>query len=200
MDKRSLFYWSREFVKSLDAGQDYKELPRVITINILNFEFLSDGNFHSCFHLREDKDRILLTDALEIHYIDMVKWRKLSDIDIDLDHNPLHRWLIWLNPNSPPELVEEAVNMDDAILKAKEKQDYILSDEEALRNYEMRQLGHWDYINSLEYARDEGIEQGTNEGMKRGKAEIARKLKARGRPIDEIAEDTGLPLKDIERL
>ena len=32
IDKRSLFYWSREYTKSLKAGKDYRELPDVIAI------------------------------------------------------------------------------------------------------------------------------------------------------------------------
>jgi predicted transposase/invertase (TIGR01784 family) len=34
IDKRSLFYWSRDFSSSLQAGQDYGELPDVIAINM----------------------------------------------------------------------------------------------------------------------------------------------------------------------
>ncbi|MDR2048487.1 MAG: Rpn family recombination-promoting nuclease/putative transposase, partial [Treponema sp.] len=40
MDRRSLFYWSREYSKGLEAGQDYEELPNVIAINIVNFEYI----------------------------------------------------------------------------------------------------------------------------------------------------------------
>jgi predicted transposase/invertase (TIGR01784 family) len=57
MDKRSLFYWSREYAKGLNAGQDYDELPNVIAINIVNFDFLDCGNYHSCFHLWEDTEK-----------------------------------------------------------------------------------------------------------------------------------------------
>ncbi|MDR2477085.1 MAG: Rpn family recombination-promoting nuclease/putative transposase [Treponema sp.] len=49
MDKRSLFYWSREYTRSLDQGQDYNELPSVVAINIVNFEFCRPGNFRRPF-------------------------------------------------------------------------------------------------------------------------------------------------------
>lgn len=38
MDRRSLFYWSREFASGLDRGGDYSQLANVIAINIVNFE------------------------------------------------------------------------------------------------------------------------------------------------------------------
>jgi len=82
--------------------------------------------------------------------------------------------------------------MDSAILKAKERQDHILSDEDALRIYEVRQKAQWDYISEMNANRREGIEQ--------AKIEIARKLKARGRPFQEISEDTGLSHEVIEKL
>jgi predicted transposase/invertase (TIGR01784 family) len=45
MDRRGLFYWSREYTKSLEKGQDYLALPRVVTINIVNFEMFPGGIF-----------------------------------------------------------------------------------------------------------------------------------------------------------
>ena len=42
MDKRSLFHWSRLFGKSLEESQNYSELPNVITINILRFNFFKE--------------------------------------------------------------------------------------------------------------------------------------------------------------
>ena len=78
MDKRSLYYWSREFTLGIKEGQDYKELPNTIAINIINFRFLDTENFHTVFRLREDKDIV---------------------------NDPLDRWLTWLDEQSPPELI-----------------------------------------------------------------------------------------------
>ena len=76
MDRRSLFYWSKEYTRSLIAGQDYNELPCTIAINIVNFEYLDAENFHTVFRLREDKEpSLVLTDALEIHFLDMVQYK-----------------------------------------------------------------------------------------------------------------------------
>jgi len=52
MDRRSLFYWSRVYSKSLNEGLDYKELSNVIAINIVDFNFPKQGSFHTCFHLK----------------------------------------------------------------------------------------------------------------------------------------------------
>jgi predicted transposase/invertase (TIGR01784 family) len=125
MDRRSLFYWSLEFSRGLGAGQDYGESPNVIAINLVNYEFMPQApDFHLSFHIREDTHReLLLTDALEIHFIDMVKFRRLTRKD--LRHDALHRWPAWLDKDSPEQLVEEARSMDGAIRKAEERMAYV---------------------------------------------------------------------------
>ena len=81
MDRRSLFYWSREFVRGIDSGQDYLELPDVIAINIIDFEFMPEINdIQTSFHLWEDSYRDkMLTNALEIHFVNMFKFRRLKE-------------------------------------------------------------------------------------------------------------------------
>ena len=198
MEKRSLFYWSREFVNSLKEGQDYKELRRVIAINIINFELFNSEDFHTCYHLKEDNDGAFLTDALEIHFVDMEKWRNLSYKDIQ--GNPLHRWLVWLDPKSPLELVEEVIKMDTAIQKAQERQDYVLSYEDAQRIYNIRQKARWDYISATNYAREEGRKEGLEDGLKEGKEAVARKALAEGLSLEFVQKITGLDIETLEKL
>ena len=50
------------------------------------------------------------------------------------------------------------------------------------------------------YHDKEGLEEGLKEGLEKSSTAIARRLKARGRPIDEIAEDTGFSREFIEKL
>ena len=207
MDKRSLFYWSREYTASLGEGLDYRELPDVISINIVNFSYLPSSDFHTCFHLREDRQKdLILTSALEIHFLDMVKYRKQAGKD-NLE-DPLHRWLVWFNDGSPPELVTEVVKMDKAIQAANERMVYVTGDKEAIRAYEMRMMALSDMVSERNYVREQGLEEGRAEGRVKGhaegraeeKLEIARKMKARGWPLEEIAENTGLSPQAVEDL
>ena len=195
MDRRTLFYWSRVYSGSLEKGQDYRELPNVIAVNIVDFDFPYGGGFHTCFRLREDNDSsLILSSAIEIHCINMVKWRKLEGKDVH--NNPLHRWLAWFDEHSPPELVEEVVNMDSAIYEAFEKYEEAKKDEDALRAYWARRKFEHDQVSRINFAHDKGF----SEGIEQRSVEIAQKMKARGRPLDEIVEDTGLSPELIENL
>ena len=160
MDRRSLFYLSKTYTEKLKSGHDYIELPNVIAINIVDFDFPETRNFHSSFHLREDTEReIILTEALEIHFINMVKYReqvreKPSKQSLN---NPLFRWLAWLDKSSSPELLEEAVKMDTAIKTADKRMEHVTQDEEDMWAYTRYLMGECDRTAELNFAREEGI-------------------------------------------
>ena len=56
----------------------------------------------------------------------------------------------------------------------------------------------------LAKGRAEGLEKGMAKGMAKGRAEgiiaVARNMLRRNRPIDEIAEDTGLSFDEIKKI
>jgi predicted transposase/invertase (TIGR01784 family) len=188
----------------MEAGQDYRETPDVIAINIVNYEFLPQiPEFHTSFHIREDRRReVVLTEALEIHFIDMVKFRRIGERDIRND--ALQRWLTWFDQDSPKSLVEEVIRMDVGIQRAEEKMEYVSSDKEALRVYQMREMAMSDWTSGLNQARREGIQRGRREGIQRGRREgiekVAAQMKKLGITIDQIAEATGLSVEDIAAL
>jgi predicted transposase/invertase (TIGR01784 family) len=114
----------------------------------------------------------------------------------DIKNDPLHRWLAWLDQDSPQWLVEEAVRMDRAIQKAEERVAHIAGDKEALRAYEMRQMALSDWTSGINHARREGMK----EGEKQKAIEIARNLKAIGIPLEQIVQITGLTENQIREL
>ncbi|MDR1996801.1 MAG: Rpn family recombination-promoting nuclease/putative transposase [Candidatus Margulisbacteria bacterium] len=191
MARRSLFYWSKEYSKGIKAGEDYVNLPGVITINIVNFEFIAGVDFHSIFHLREDTHReCLLTDVLEIHFIDMVKYRRLPEKDIERD--PLQRWLAFFDKATPEKTLKEIMSMDKAIQEAQRKIAYASNDDGTLHAYQMREIGLSDWNSRLGDAR--------REGRREGKLDAARRMKVLGMSLEQIRLATDLTLEEIETL
>ncbi|MDR0664974.1 MAG: Rpn family recombination-promoting nuclease/putative transposase [Helicobacteraceae bacterium] len=187
MAKRSLFYWSRLYVKNFSKGKSYDVLQKAITINILNYEFIKELDaFHTSFHIREDEHKdYVLTGELEIHFLDMVKFRK-QKADID---NPLHRWLLFLDKNTKPEALKEALEMDAIIAEAEAKLESLAKNEKDMGLYRMREKGLLDIISGMQSAKAEGI------------AEVAKSLKISGLlTIDQIADVSGLSKEDVEKL
>jgi predicted transposase/invertase (TIGR01784 family) len=165
------------------SGEDYSLLPAVICINILDFGYIPLEDFHMSFHLYEDQHKdYMLTDTLELNFLDMVKFRKQGQKDIR--HDALHRWLVYFDKHSPIGLIEEVIKMDPAIQKMQEKIDWIQGNPDLFRAY-------------LRYEKAASDEVTRINGARR---EIARNLKKRGQPIDQIAEDTGLSIGEIAKL
>jgi predicted transposase/invertase (TIGR01784 family) len=191
MDRRSLFYWSLEYSKSIKSGKDYTILPNVISINILGTEFLSSKdfhtNFHTSFHIREDtKTDYILTDALEMHFIDMVKFRRVKDKDIV--NNILHRWLTFFDKKASDETVKKIIEMDTAIKKAHEKITYVAQDNNMLHTYQMYELAIYDYNSSMNAAKQET------------KALVAINMKRNGFSIEEIAICAMLSKEEVVKI
>ena len=193
MDRRSLFYWSREFAGGLAKGEDYSLLSNVIAINIVNFEAVAVDDFHTVFHLWEDTHRdCLLTDALEIHFIDMKKFKALPDKDIK--NNSLHRWLTFFDQNVSDDTLKELMAMDTAIYKANEKMEFLANDKEVLRLYHLREMAQIDYDSGMRKAKDEG----RTEGKAEEKIEVARNALKMNMSVDDIMKLTGLSRQQIE--
>ena len=95
MDKRTLFYWSRIYSRSIVKGEDYSNLNKVITINILDFNYIELEKYHTTFTLREsDNTEYKLTDVLELHFIEMPKFKKIGNKNLEEDK--LQRWMMFL--------------------------------------------------------------------------------------------------------
>jgi len=136
----------------------------------------------------------------------IVKWRRCGKID--LENEPLHRWLTWFDQNSSPELVEEVVKMDSSIMAANERQKYFTNDEEEIRAYEMREMALMDERARILYATNEGLTQGITQGRKEGRMEgkeeeriqIARNALAEGVAPKIVQKITGLSAETLIKI
>ena len=114
MDKRTLFYWARLYQGQLQKGQSYKKLCRTVTINVLDYQFLPDQEkYHSQYSLYEKSTYHRLNRDLEIHFLELPKWRAYPR----KDKNRLDKWATYLS-NSNEEELEEIAMSEPAIRKA----------------------------------------------------------------------------------
>jgi predicted transposase/invertase (TIGR01784 family) len=197
-EKRSLYYWAKKYTSQIIAGNDYTALVPVIAINIVDFNLFDVTDFHTSFHLWEDRNKELLySDVCEIHFLDMVKFRSIRELDLT---NPLHRWLVYFNEYSPPDLIEEVIKMDVAINMVNKRLEEISRDPEMQRAYIQYEKTINDEISNINAAMRKGEAKGKSEGEYNKSIEVASRMKHRGYDKNEISDMTGLPLDVIERL
>ncbi|MGG1518223.1 Rpn family recombination-promoting nuclease/putative transposase [Paenibacillus oryzisoli] len=188
IEKRTLYYWSKMYAGQLEEGQTYKELKKTITINILNFNFIPNERYYNLFHLREDHSGLMLTDHIEIHFMELPKLQEqrasLSD--------KLVKWLLFLKGVDEPELWEVIAMNEPALQKAMDTLEFLSQNEEARRLYEMRQKALHDEASMIDGAKEEGrLAKAT---------EVALKLLKRGMTVVEASEISGLSASEVQRL
>ncbi|MBK1810240.1 Rpn family recombination-promoting nuclease/putative transposase [Clostridium sp. YIM B02505] len=191
MDKRTLFYWGKMYLENIKQGEDYANLEKVITINILDFEFLGTNSYQSSFHLWEDIEKeYMLTDVVEIHFLELPKFRNKKNKDYR--ENDIERWLMFLEKDISEATLKELMSLDTAIKKAEQKIEYLSSDEESMRIYYERERSLHERANMISSAEEKG---------KKDKAiEIAKNLINMKIPLDQIISATGLTEEEINRI
>lgn len=195
MEKRTMFYWGKLFLEGIKQGEEYIQLSKVITINILDFDYLDIERFHTKYHLWEDEEEdYMLTDLIEIHFIEMPKFRQLKRKDIE--NNSLHRWLKFFDKRISEEEIKELIEMDTAIKRAEAKLKHLGSDPETLSLYRAREDSLHERANMISSAKEEGVK----EGVKEGKVLTAKAALIKGLSSDVIADITGLSIEEIQKI
>jgi len=195
MPKRSLYYAAKMYEEQLEEGQIYKDLKKVISINILTFSQISNERFHNVYHLREDHTGEMLLDDIEIHFMELpklgLKPHKMDD--------RLVNWLMFID-GAPKERWEELAMDTPGLKKAMTTLEFLSQNKEARALYEMRKKALLDERSALDYAETRGREAGRTEGIIEGKKETALSMLQKGLPISLIAEITRLTEEEIEAL
>ena len=191
--KRSHFYNSRLQSLSLEAGEKHEDLPMSIMINILDFNLYDNGNYHKAFIFCDKINKpYTIEDIEETHYIELPKFRKeLKKGNIDLN-NPKDRLMLLLDKKTPQNLINKVMKMDKFANQIYDKAQHILKDKQEYLTYIRIDQAERDEKARIRHAKEKGI--------KKGKEEIALKLKKSGSSPEQIAEITELPIKKIKEL
>jgi len=184
---------------------DYKELAKTITINIYNFRFAKQTErYHTAFHLFEDEEKFLLTDVLEIHFMDfpklMVNWRRKA---LNLHEDLLVRWLLLLEAGENEDIrreLEELAMQDSVMKKAFAEWEDISGDPQAWPEYESRCKTISDdaaAVRGAELRTQDAGEKGTVMGALQAAENIARNLLLSGMDVETVAQHTGLSKEKV---
>ncbi|MEI0476563.1 Rpn family recombination-promoting nuclease/putative transposase [Brachyspira pulli] len=196
--ERILYYWAANYSKLLKHGERYDELTPVISINLLNFNLDKTKNIHSCYMLYEMNNKKLLTDHLQIHIIELKKFKK------NILTKDLNCWLkIFTSKNleaSMSEIVKEKPIMEEV----QKKYNNFVKSKLMMMEYEKKEAYLYGNQIMLDEERRLGMEEGIKKGIEQGKKEqqisIAKSLKNAGIDIKIISENTGLSIEEIKNL
>ena len=191
--ERILYYWSTNYSKLLKKGEGYEDLTPVISINLLNFYLnKNDKNVHSCYMIYDTKNARLLTDHLQIHIIELKKF-KFKDNNLKKD---LNYWLGFFTTNNMEAYMSEIVKEKPIMEEAHKRYNNFIRSRLMMREYEKKEIYQYDKQITLKEERQEG----RKEGIKDEKYSIAKTLKQMNMDNASISKATGLPIEEIEKL
>ena len=199
MIERTLFYWSGLYYNVLQKGEDYKEIKKVIAINILDYNEFEEGPYHEIAKLRREYLYKILTDKIEIHFIQIPKFKKQrKDMKTKLD-----MWMDFISQIDEKE-VKNAMSKNKEIKKAQEEYEYLTGDEAERRIAFLREKAIRDENSIFDAGKDIGFKDGIEKGIKQGKEkeqkEIVKSMLKEKIPIETIMKITKLSKEKIEKI
>lgn len=163
MEKRTLYYWAKMY-QSLHRGEEYEELNRAITINLLNFSLLPQKQAHTMYGLYDLPSGHRLTEDIEIHFLEIPNFEVKSVREM----KRLERWLAYFSNKLNETETEELAMSEAAIQEAMKAEHVFMQDEIERWQYEQREKAMRDYISGMRAWRREGLQQGIEQGLKQG--------------------------------
>ncbi|MDE6729148.1 MAG: Rpn family recombination-promoting nuclease/putative transposase [Oscillospiraceae bacterium] len=154
--ERALFYWARMYNNELKEGETYDEIGRCICINVLNFTMFECSDYHSSFSVREDTRHELLTDRMQIHFLELPKIEKIKEKFRMENKDILRLWMQLFKAESKEELeMLEAVPVE-AIQNGVHVIYDLSKDEQIRERVRQREKAEQDYYSDMAHAKAEG--------------------------------------------
>ena len=194
--ERTLYYWSKNYSSVLKKGNQYEKLRPVISINLIDDILFNrtDNRMHTCYLLKEKNSNEILTDHLQLHYVEIPKFNENADIKKELKN-----WILFLKSNKEEDM-SQLLKEDTIFEKAINKYNYFTDNKDLLNEYDRREAFLVYQSSIMRDFKEEGREEGREEGIKERNYAIAKNLKKSGLDIKFISENTGLSIEEIEKL
>ena len=209
----------------IGTGQDYEVIKKVYSVNILYFNFGSgdDYAFHgvTTFRGMTNENAVLeFNNKNERKYMDSERRRITSPDEVfpeyfllivnrfnEVARTPIEEWMAYLKDGA----IREDTTVP-GLQEARRKLEYMSMTDEERREYRDYMVSVHAAKDAIETAKEEGRAEGRAEGREEGREEgraegeqakaidTARKMKAKGFSIEDIAEITSITVEEIDRL
>ena len=206
--KRSLYYWSKLYGETITKGDSYYKLKKSIVINILDFNIINENDkYHNVFAIKEREDNTLFIEDLEIHYIELTKFKTDKNLE---EFTELEEWITFLKECSNDgdiNVIEKLSKKKEEISVAMEIMNKLSASEIEYQRYLAREKYIHDELSKKEYMKHmievaEEKARKSEEEAKRAKEEAKEETKFElAKNLLDILDDETISLKtglDIE--
>ena len=197
---RSIYYTSFPIQEQAQRGDwDYR-LNRVYFVGILEFNIDDDEGYIKKVSLYDEYTKEKFYDKLTYYYIEMPKFKK-SEEELS---NHLEYWLYVINNMAHLTDIPQKLKDDKLIKEFFDVAKFLNLSKEEQFLYQQDLKARLDYVNVLNYAkenaREEGLKEGLQEGFNEGIISTAKKMIQSKIDFNIISKVTGLSIERIKDL
>ena len=216
--QRMIFGTSKVLCDYINKGENYEHVSKVYSVNIVYFA-LGKGTDY-VYHGKTEFRGIHNGDILELNPFQKEKFEvdtvsqlfpeyyilKVNDFD-KVAKSPIEEWIYYFKTGTLPEnasapgldKVRELLRIDR--MSEAERNAYYQHLDDMARLHDTVTSGYEEgHFDGKQEGRAEGLAEGIERGIEKTNLRNAKTMKAKGYPVNDIADITGLSIQEIDRL
>lgn len=119
-------YWGKIMTDTIKGVDDYSVSDRVEKIYLVDYDlFDKKREYETIFNLNKSSNgNNILGGGVTLVFYELAKFKKMTEKQIRAEwttREPFLKWLVFLSPSSNPQLLKEAILLDEDIKEAEER-------------------------------------------------------------------------------
>ncbi|GHU98125.1 hypothetical protein FACS189483_05740 [Spirochaetia bacterium] len=197
MAQRVLYDQAKMITEQMQKGEDYQKIQPIISVLILDHTMFPDEpDYLNTYEFLNIESHRPFTDLQKVITLELPKLPKTDD------GCPVWPWAKFFICQSEEEM-ETLTAVHPEVRPSVERYEQLAQTDYMRDLYRYEQKKRLDAKAREDFVRDEGEAIGYNRAREEARQQmetLARKMKQRGTPLDQISGDTGLSLEEIDRL
>lgn len=197
--QRAQYYAAKAYINQADVGHKYENLREVVFLAITQFKmFPKRKNFKSDHIILEKNTLDHDLTHLAFSFLELPKFKKKID---QLD-GIIDKWMYFFKnaKNTSEADLAKIIGNDAIIERAFSELNRFSWSEEEMNTYEQAEKHEKDYLASMAYQFDAGMEKGEQIGIDKNSRVVAKELIKEGMPLEKISKVTKLAMEIVKEL
>ena len=201
--ERSFAYLNKMYTSTLKAGESFAKKHRCVGINIIGSGFRLTDEIHSVASFRFEGSNIVVTDTIEMHFLNLEKVRSLPISKAKTTEERLINWLKMIDAEDKEDRRMLATTSPIFKLLNEKIEDVTRTPEEEML-FDSRMKMRSDILTGFDVYFNRGIEKGIEKGREEGRIEglltTAKNLLSMGLHLEDVVKATGLSKEELTKL
>ena len=192
LDKRLLYYASKDYSQQIESGEQYTKLKPVIFIGIFDFRFTNRGKYLSHHAVCDVENGERVIKDMDFYFIELPKFNKpLSELNEVTD-----KWIFFIKEAENLEVIPEDVE-DEGLKAAYQDANRYSWTKEELAAYDYAAMRDQDERGKMELAERRAEERGEKKGEKKKEIEAILGMNQIGMDNERIAKALNLDVEQV---